>query len=147
MPSRRTSSLRGNAFQDEIEKFFYQQYAGEVVVHNQKPVGRMIFRDGRRFFVSARNDIFGAFDLVVLLPGRRAKFIQATLHTAIGEKKKVIDKLPWDHRYSSYEVWQKIPRKGVRILVKIFSLEEPWLDLGTLSLKEFDGMNTYFQIK
>ncbi|MCK7475620.1 MAG: hypothetical protein MZV49_24055 [Rhodopseudomonas palustris] len=84
----------------------------------------------------ARNDIFGAFDLVVIIPGMRTKFIQATLHTSPGMKKRPIDELPWNTEHSSFELWQKIPRKGSRIMVKTPSFEESWLDLGTIDLKD-----------
>ncbi|MCK7508957.1 MAG: hypothetical protein MZV70_36280 [Desulfobacterales bacterium] len=102
-------------------------------VHNQKPVSKRIFTPKGPIFVSGRNDLFGAFDLMVLLDRRRTKYIQATLHTGIGEKKKQIDKLPWHPLYSSYEIWQKIPRKGVRILVKI-DIPDLWVDRGLYKL-------------
>ena len=147
MPSKRTSGHRGNVYQDEIEQFFLGLPIG-AVVHNQKSVGRRVWTPNGPIFVSGRNDIFGAFDLVVSIPGKRVKFIQATLHTSPGMKKKPIDKLPWNEEHSSYELWQKIPRKGSRIFVRTMSFDEPWLDLGVIGLKDIKGrVRDYFQIR
>lgn len=146
MPSKRTSGHRGNLYQDEIEKFFLGLPIG-AIVHNQKPVGRRIFTPKGVMFVSSRNDIFGAFDLIVSIPGRRVKFIQATLHTSPGMKKKPIDNLPWNDEHSSFELWQKIPHKGSRIMVKVAAFEG-WEDLGVINLKDVQGrVRDYFQIK
>lgn len=144
MPSKRTTNLRGNAFQDEIEEFFTKRGAH---VHNQKPASKRIFTPKGPIFVSTRNDLFGAFDLLVLWNYWPPRFIQATLHTGIGEKKKPIDILPWNPQYHNYEIWQKIPYKGVRILVKRPTADgDLWTDLGKFNLfKDEDEANRYFQ--
>jgi hypothetical protein len=140
MPSKRTATLRGNAFQDEIEKFFLKTWPG-CAVHNQKPSGKRIFykdkvtQQMKMGFVSVRNDIFGAFDLIVMPPEGFGipLYIQATLHTGIGEKKKCVETVPWNPLYCNYEIWQKKPRKGVRIL---WRTRDGWMDRGTATWEE-----------
>jgi hypothetical protein len=146
MPSRRTSSLRGNHFQDEIEVFF-QKRGGHV--HNQKPSASRVFTPKGLIFVSRRNDLFGAFDLNVLFSYWPPLYIQATLHTGIGAKKLPIDKLPWNPQYLAYEIWQKIPYKGVRILVKRLTADgQMWQDLGLYNLfKDESEASRYFQTR
>ena len=145
MPSKRTATLRGNQFQDEIEKFFLKVWPG-CAVHNQKPAGKRIFYKDKvtqkmtMGFVSVRNDIFGAFDLVIMPPPQYGipVYIQATLHTGIGEKKATIDTVPWNPAYSRFQVWQKKPRKGVRILWK--EPDGSWTDMGTYSWDELETL-------
>jgi len=82
------------------------------VVHNQKPVGRMIkikdkkTKKTKTIYISQRNDIFGCVDLVAKKENKPTLWIQATLHTGVGEKKKALETVPWG-KEDMVQVWVK----------------------------------------
>lgn len=81
-------------------------------VHNQKPVGRMLkIKDKKTkkiktIYVSQRNDILGCIDLVAKKENKPTLWIQATLHTGVGEKKKALQTVPWG-KEDMVQVWVK----------------------------------------
>jgi len=84
-------------------------------VHNQKPVGRMLkIKDKKTkkiktIYVSQRNDILGCIDLVAKKENKPTLWIQATLHTGLGEKKKALQTVPWG-KDDMVQVWVKRDR-------------------------------------
>uniref|UniRef100_A0A6M3JYA2 Holliday junction resolvase n=1 Tax=viral metagenome TaxID=1070528 RepID=A0A6M3JYA2_9ZZZZ len=75
-------------------------------VHNQTTLAHKIKnKEGREFWVSKRNDIFGCIDLVAIHPEKdNILFIQVTAHTGVGMKLKELAKVPWN-KACRVELW------------------------------------------
>lgn len=71
----------GLEFQNWIKKWLEER---GWIVHNQTPVGKMIFIKGKKIFVSQRNDIFGC-DLIARKE-KRLLWIQGSLDSHIQKR-------------------------------------------------------------
>ena len=118
---------RGHNFQNWIEQWMLDNYEG-AVVHNQKSVANKIpIRDKitgemKEIWISKRNDIFGAIDLIVIIPGRKPLWIQATMDTGVTKRLQEMVTVPWPLEHCSVQLWQKRPD-------------------GVITIKKFTGSN------
>ena len=99
---------KGNRFQDRIEKILK---SWGWTVHNQKTVSSLmkkIGKDGKlqEFWISKRNDIFGAIDISARKPGEKPLNIQATLHTDLKKRTKQLAAIPWALDHEDIQIWQ-----------------------------------------
>lgn len=130
MISRRA---KGNQFQDWVEDFVLKTFP-DAVVHNQKTYAKLIkYRDKKTHqlkeqWISVRNDIFGAIDLIVITPThRKTMFIQATEHPAVTKRLKELEKIPWHFDTMAVYLFQK--RKRGRVAIKQLQMNEGTLEL------------------
>ena len=100
---KRSCRARGNDFQDRCANYLTGQgYA----VHNQKTASRAIPIKGRLVWVSQRNDVFGAFDLIACRPGEKVRFIQVTLDSGVSKRVKEVNGFNWPLEFMTVELWQ-----------------------------------------
>ena len=108
-------SRRGRAFQDRCAKILA---SWGWTVHNEKPVGRMVFASGGLRYVSSRNDVFGALDLLARKPGEIPLGVQCTLDGSVKRKLADIAAVHWSLKHERIEVW--MGRASGEIAVKRF---------------------------
>jgi hypothetical protein len=131
---------KGNQFQDWIEKWIVENCPGSVI-HNQKTVSKMIkVRDKKSgkfkdVWISARNDIFGAIDLIVCSPADGLRFIQATMDSHIGKRQKELIAIPWPWGCCVVELWLK--KKPGEVHVKRMSEDGEFYDIGKILRGKF----------
>ena len=109
---RRNTRARGNAFQDRCAGYLT---AEGYAVHNQKTASRAIPIKGRLVWVSQRNDIFGAFDLVAVRAGEKVRFIQVTLDSGVSKRVKEVNGISWPLEFMTVELWQGRDRAEVAV--------------------------------
>jgi len=97
---------KGNALQDWIAKWLVENHPG-CSVHNQKTVSKAIPMKGKIVWTSARQDILGCIDLIMVSDSDKPWFIQATCHTGIGKKLDDLLKVSWNLDHARVFVWQK----------------------------------------
>ena len=102
------------------------------LVHNQIPVGKIIKIKNKPIYISQRNDLFGAFDLVAKKPDKPTLWIQATLHKSIKEKVKKIDAIEMKYFLNDdVQIWLK-RETGV------IDIYNPWGDnIGKIIRRKF----------
>jgi hypothetical protein len=123
---KRSRTHRGKAFQDRCRAILE---AWGWTVHNQKPSGKMIWtKDGMRF-VSARNDIFGALDLLARKVGELPLGVQCTLDGGVKRKLDDIAAVPWAREHERIEIW--MGRKNGEIAIKRYEGEK-LVDVGMI---------------
>jgi len=109
---RKNTRARGNDFQDRCAGYL----EGEGYrVHNQKTASRPIPIKGRLVWVSQRNDVFGAFDLVAVKAGEKIRFIQVTLHSGVSKRVKEVSGATWPLGFMTVELWQGRDRGEVAV--------------------------------
>ena len=109
---RRNTRARGNAFQDRCAGYLT---AEGYAAHNQKTASRAIPIKGKVVWVSQRNDIFGAFDLVAVRAGERVRFIQVTLDSGVAKRVKEVNGISWPLEFMTVELWQGRDRAEVAV--------------------------------
>ena len=86
------------------------------MVHNQKSAVKVIKVKGKFIFVSQRNDIFGAVDLISKKADRPTLWIQATLDSGKGRKIEKLKAIPFSFlRSDDVQLW--IDRGGRQITI------------------------------
>ena len=113
-----TSTIqKGGAFQRWVKSFIEDNYPGSVV-HNEVSSSRAYFdkKEKKIKYMSHRNDILGAIDLIAIIPGCKVVFIQATLHSGVHKRLKDMVAIPWDRRYCIVQLWQD--KGGGRKVIK-----------------------------
>jgi hypothetical protein len=111
---RRNTRARGNEFQDRCAGYLTAQgYA----VHNQKTVARALPIKGKIVWVSQRQDLFGAFDLVAVRAGEKPRFIQVTLDSGVSKRVKEVNGITWPLEFMTIELWQGRDRGEVTVSV------------------------------
>lgn len=109
---RRNTRARGNAFQDRCAGYLT---AEGYATHNQKTVARAIPIKGKIVWVSQRNDVFGAFDLVAVRAGEKVRFIQVTLDSSVAKRVKEVNGIQWPLEFMTVELWQGRERGEVAV--------------------------------
>lgn len=130
---------RGASFQRWIQDWFLENYEGaavhnQVSVANKIPIRDKITGEMKEVWISKRNDIFGAIDLIVVIPGRKILFIQATMDTGVTKRLNEMVTVPWPLDHVSVQLWQKRP-DGV-IQVKQFTGTE-LIDAGQIVRRKY----------
>ena len=100
---RRNTRARGNDFQDRCTSYLE---AEGFAVHNQKTASRAIPIKGKIVWVSQRNDVFGAFDLIAVKAEEKVRFIQVTLDSSVAKRVKEVSGIPWPLEFMTVELWQ-----------------------------------------
>lgn len=114
----KSSRARGNDFQDRCSRYLE---AEGFTVHNQKTYAKVIkIRDRktgqlRDVWVSTRNDILGAFDLIAVKAGERVRFIQVTLDSSVSKRVKEVNGIAWPFDFMTVELWQGRDRAEVAV--------------------------------
>ncbi len=86
------------------------------MVHRQVSLSKWL--PFKKIFVSTRNDILGAIDLICVSP-TYIRMIQATMHTGTGKKLADLRQVPWPYDKVEVQLWiKKGPRRVVVIEVK-----------------------------
>ena len=109
---RRNCRARGNAFQDRCTSYLETE---GYSVHNQKTASRAIPIKGKIVWVSQRNDVFGAFDLVAVRAGEKVRFIQVTLDSSVAKRIKEVSGIQWPLEFMTVELWQGRDRAEVAV--------------------------------
>jgi len=99
-------------------------------VHNQPPNTKMIKIKGKPVFISRDNDIFNCIDLMCRKPDRMPLNIQATLHTGLGKKIEVLERVPWSLA-EDVQIWMK-RENGVIDVKQLLSGMGKTVDLGKI---------------
>jgi hypothetical protein len=92
-----------------------------IRVHRQTSIAVPHTKDGRTFWTSRSNDIFGCVDLLAIGPDEvtsKPLFIQCTLHTGIGKKEQDMMAVPWDLQYACVEIWQQTSPKPRTVVIR-----------------------------
>ena len=130
MTNKRAS---GAAFQRWIKDFLIEKGWD---VHNQTSSVKMVFIKGKKTYVSHRNDILGAIDLLCKKADRETLWIQATLDSGLGRKTEKIKAVQFDDLYDDVQVWMKRADKGVDVFLWS-SIEEKTILLGKIIRRKF----------
>jgi hypothetical protein len=115
---------RGLQFQRWIADWIIEKHP-QAVVHNQIGAStRIPVRDKKtgltkEIWISKNMDIFGCIDLIVIIPGKKPLFIQATLDTGTGRKLQDLVQVPWPFEFCTVQLWQK--REDGVVLIKDFT--------------------------
>jgi len=102
-----TTIAKGGAFQRWVKKWIEDNYPGSVV-HNETACSKAYYdlKTKEIKYISKRNDILGAIDLISVIPGYRVIFIQATLHSGVHKRLKDMIAVPWCHDHCIVQLWQ-----------------------------------------
>jgi hypothetical protein len=134
-----TARKKGTDFQRWVRDWIQERYP-DAAIHNQPLASKMIMSKGRKIWVSQRNDIFGAIDLIVIMPGRKPLFIQATMYGNIKKRLEELRVVPWPYEYVDVELWVK-NEKGVinikRLVVDPIGLEPILVDYAKIERRKF----------
>lgn len=124
---------KGNRFQNYVEDWILKTFPGSVV-HNQKTYAKLIkYRDKKTHklveqWVSVRNDLLGAIDLLCILPhNNKTVFIQATEDPHVTKRLKELEKIPWHFDTMAVYLFQK--RERGRVAIKQLQKNEGLLEL------------------
>ena len=99
---------KGSAFERWVEAWLIKNNPS-CKVHRQVSLSKYL--PMKKMFVSTRNDILGAIDLICV-NSSSIRMIQATMHTGTGKKLNDLRQVPWPHDKVSVELWMKrAPRR------------------------------------
>jgi len=116
-----TKRQKGLEFQRWIKKWLEEK---DWTVHNQTPMGKMIFVKGKKIFISQRNDIFGC-DLICKKPNTKTLWIQATLDSGISRKIDELHKYSWNLDVDDVQIWLKRKDKKIDIFTPLITWSTP----------------------
>jgi hypothetical protein len=106
---------KGAAFERWVEAWLIKNDPS-CMVHRQVSLSKWL--PLKKIFVSTRNDILGAIDLICVSP-THIRMIQATMHTGTGKKLADLRQVPWPYDKVEVQLWiKKGPRRVVVIEVK-----------------------------
>lgn len=109
MSSRRE---KGNRLQNIVAS--YLQKKG-YSVHNQKSIAKKIYTPKGEIWISWRNDIWGAFDILASNE-RELRFIQVTSDSNLESKVNKIKQVKIPYNVVSVEIWQYKDKGKWRLL-------------------------------
>lgn len=75
------------------------------LVHNEVPIAYPIKTPRGTFYISKRNDIFGAIDLIAIKKDSKVRFIQVTADTSISRKLDELKTIPYPKEHATLELW------------------------------------------
>lgn len=148
MVKYRSNVAKGKLFQKEIVSWF-KKYHPWAKVHNFESHPRK----GKYGWYSGDNDLWNCVDIAINL-SRKAKplFIQATWHTAMGEKLKKLALVDWNLDCMSVHIWRRRligkTEEVAWVVMKIYREEDGTLNykkIGEIRDGEYEGTERLFE--
>ena len=81
------------------------------IVHNQKPVSKMLTTEKGNIWISQRNDIFGCIDIIAKKKEEKTLWILATHDVNLERRVEKLKEIGWDYNVDCVELWQKKDKK------------------------------------